>query len=458
MTASKVSHSPDPHPSDGVLLALHDGESGGTLDAERAHVDQCADCQARLAAIQNNSASVRQAPAPSVVSPRDRNSIRRQPKAAPPARVIPLWRRRAIMAASTLIVATAMTAAAGPLRRWIAQRMSLARTTPAAAVRPSNTTVESQRPVSGPTLSFAVAGSELVVRLDSMPGAGALTIEPAKTDKISARVSAGFGTGGDTMVVLPGELRMRNTTASRASYALALPTEVVRLRVIVAGRVLFHGSPPTESEADPRLTETPLRARPYRPRATKLREIALEHRLPATFASPSAVRANAPGLLSSRCSRSRSASGRIPRCSASSTPFCFAARPFRIPNRSPRSTNTRIEFSYAPFSYQDYVDFRRATTATFSANVDLDVHARGARYGRPRRVAHRRAGQRRLLSAPRASGGGRSSAWAGRRRRAPAHIRSSFCHTTIGSGRTAPIRKSLGKPCGSRAGSTPSSA
>jgi hypothetical protein len=86
----------------------------------------------------------------------------------------------------------------------------------------------------------------LVVRLDSMPGAGALTIEPAKTDKISARVSAGFGTGGDTMVVFPGELRMRNTTASRASYALALPTEVQRLRVIVAGRDVFHGSPPTK--------------------------------------------------------------------------------------------------------------------------------------------------------------------------------------------------------------------
>jgi hypothetical protein len=91
---------------------------------------------------------------------------------------------------------------------------------------------------------FAVVGSGLVVRLDSIPAAGELTIEPAKTDKISARVSAGVGTGGDTMVVVPGELRLRNNTASRANYTLALPGDVARLRVIVAGRVVFNGSPP----------------------------------------------------------------------------------------------------------------------------------------------------------------------------------------------------------------------
>jgi len=245
VTASKASHSPDPHPSDGVLLALHNGESGGTLDAERAHVDHCADCQTRLAAIQNDSASVRRAQPAIVVPPLDADAVRRQLGATPAARVIPLWRRRAIMAASVLIVASAMTAAAGPLRHWIVQRASRPNG-PAADARPSNTSVESKRPVSGPTLSFAVVRPEFVVRLDSMPAAGELTIQPATTEKISAQVSAGFGSGGDTMVVLPGELVLRNTTSSRASYTLALPTDVMRLRVIVAGRVVFNGSPPNK--------------------------------------------------------------------------------------------------------------------------------------------------------------------------------------------------------------------
>ena len=79
-----------------------------------------------------------------------------------------------------------------------------------------------------------------------MPAAGNLNIERATTDKISARPTAGVGTGGDTMVVLQGELRLRNTASSRASYTLVLPVDVAHLRVIVAGRVVFDGSPPKE--------------------------------------------------------------------------------------------------------------------------------------------------------------------------------------------------------------------
>ena len=236
MTASKASDSPDPHPSDGVLLALHDAESGGTLDAERAHVDQCAHCQTRLAAIQTTR----------------RPSDRRPSERPPPTQ------------GSTSGACHSPLATAGDHGRGGARcgdghdggrgpAASLDCRTHEPPERPSrrrpaleDVSRMSQRPVSGPTLSFAVVGSGLVVRLDSMPAAGELTIEPAKTDKISARVSAGVGTGGDTMVVLPGELRLRNTTASRASYTLALPTDVARLRVIVAGRVVFNGSPPKQ--------------------------------------------------------------------------------------------------------------------------------------------------------------------------------------------------------------------
>jgi hypothetical protein len=101
--------------------------------------------------------------------------------------------------------------------------------------------------------TFAASGPEFTLRLDSLPRAGALTIERATANEISAPVTSGAGTGGDAMVVLPGELRLRNASSSRASYTLALPRAVIRLRVVVAGRVVFDG-PPTSRV---KLTDSP---------------------------------------------------------------------------------------------------------------------------------------------------------------------------------------------------------
>jgi hypothetical protein len=91
--------------------------------------------------------------------------------------------------------------------------------------------------------TFAASGPEFTLRLDSLPRAGALTIERATANEISAPVTSGAGTGGDAMVVLPGELRLRNASSSRPSYTLTLPRDVIRLRVVVAGRVLLDGPP-----------------------------------------------------------------------------------------------------------------------------------------------------------------------------------------------------------------------
>jgi len=43
---------------------------------------------------------------------------------------------------------------------------------------------------------------------------------------------------------VPGRRAARNTSAARASYEIAVPSAVTRLRVIVAGRVVFDGAPP----------------------------------------------------------------------------------------------------------------------------------------------------------------------------------------------------------------------
>jgi len=52
------------------------------------------------------------------------------------------------------------------------------------------------------------------------------------------------------MMVLPGEVRIRNNSAARGDYELSLPEVVTRLRVIVAGRTIFDGTPPVTLRLD----------------------------------------------------------------------------------------------------------------------------------------------------------------------------------------------------------------
>lgn len=240
MTEPTFADSAIGHPSDGALLALQDGETSGTLDADRAHVQTCTTCQARLSEIANHAAIVRQSLSFITVPPLDADALRRRVAARRAASVVPLWRRPVSVAAAGLIVVAA-AAAASPLRHWI---IAHTRVPEPKVVAPSESApAESPKVLSGSTVSFAASGPEFTMRLDSLPRAGVLTIERTNADEISAQVTSGAGTGGDAMVVLPGELRLRNASSSRASYTLTLPRDVIRVRVIVAGRVLLDGPP-----------------------------------------------------------------------------------------------------------------------------------------------------------------------------------------------------------------------
>ena len=105
----------------------------------------------------------------------------------------------------------------------------------------------------------------------------------------------------------------------------------------------------------------------------------------------------------------------------------------------------QTDFPYAPFSYPDYVDFRRATARTFSQISISHVHRRRARPGRSRRVAHGRAGERRLLPAARPSARGRPPARPAGRRHAGRASRSWSSRTTTGSARSPAIRSAVGR-------------
>ena len=253
MTTLPFDHPTNQHPSDGVLLALHDKERDdmfdeareAELESGRRHVELCDDCRARLAAIAGHSTRVREALASIPVPSTTADAFRRRLAQPSGRRAVQRWRRPAWQAAAAVLVVAGMAAAAvaGPIRMWLRHRAER----PAAEQRsptlpPAVTPVESLDR-SGATVSFAATGPDFTVRFDSLPDAGVLTVESTTAADITARVVSGAGTGGDAMVVLPGELRVRNSTASRASYAVSVPSSVTRLRVIVAGHAVYDGAP-----------------------------------------------------------------------------------------------------------------------------------------------------------------------------------------------------------------------
>lgn len=236
-----------------MLLALHDHEREdmfddareSELDLGRRHVEQCDDCRVRLAVIGAQARHVRESlsfiSVPSITA----DDFRRRVAAAGTRRIATRGRRPAWQAAAAVLVVAGAAAAAatGPIRAWIRHR---AESPPAERVpvqSPATTVQPADR--SGATVSFAPAGPDFTVHFDSLPNSGVLTVGNTTAAEISARVVSGAGTGGDALVVLPGELRVRNSSRSRANYAVSVPSIVRRLRVTVAGQTVFDGVPGT---------------------------------------------------------------------------------------------------------------------------------------------------------------------------------------------------------------------
>lgn len=240
MTTSDLDRMTSDHPGDGALLALFDGERDDArateLDCWRRHADACDACRARLETIAARSARVRELlesiPVPAVGLDEFRARIpRRGARTLGSRRHMP-WQ----VAAGIVLVAGAAVAATTAVRGWIERRGGDAAPAHGATVEPLAHAAPSAEPV-GTTISFAATGPEFTVRLDSIPASGVLEITRTNSGEISAQVTSGAGTGGDAMVVLPGELRIRNTTTSRTSYRVSVPRLVAQVRVIVAGEL-----------------------------------------------------------------------------------------------------------------------------------------------------------------------------------------------------------------------------
>jgi hypothetical protein len=234
MTESSIQAREQQHVSDGVLLALIDDERDPEVAAARRHVDVCADCSRRRTLLAEDAAHVRAAIAAVPVPSRPAREAPRR------LRRVPMWQRPFVRAIAASIVLAAV-AVAGPVRRWVEatrpERDHAARST----ATPTPTPASERR---GAAIRFSVATSELVVRFDSVPAAGTLTLERSEQNDVSAYAEPGGVAKDDELLILPSELRVRNRSDSRANYRVVVPPNVVRVNVVVAGIDRFLGAAP----------------------------------------------------------------------------------------------------------------------------------------------------------------------------------------------------------------------
>jgi hypothetical protein len=227
------------HVTDGDLIRLLDDETT-PADAELgSHVAGCAQCSGRLARLRQRSqqvtAALRLADVPladpaRLRPPLDQVSVARFRARRRPVR---LWMRPSLRAAAALLLLAGAAAASPTGRAWIRDHVTRLRGSPVppARVEPRPTEQNAPRSVGAIVRFVPPSGSELTVRFDERPAAGSLEI--ARGDDVRAAAQVIARAGSETLLVLPGELRVRNSAASTADYRITLPRSVRRVRVYV---------------------------------------------------------------------------------------------------------------------------------------------------------------------------------------------------------------------------------
>jgi hypothetical protein len=228
------------HATDGELMRLLDGEKPSGDSPIDGHVTQCAECAARLARYRHRSAALADLLRATAPKPVDTARIRPPLDDISGARLRrqrrkPVWSHAGLRAAATIVVVAGVAAAAPPVREWLREQVQRwvgpAPATPVDS-SPAAAPIE-RRTVAGPVVRFDVPSSELVVQLDSAQLAGTIEITSGNASRAEAQITTDLR--DEWLIVLPGELRIRNTGASRASYRLTVPASVRQVRLRTSG-------------------------------------------------------------------------------------------------------------------------------------------------------------------------------------------------------------------------------
>jgi hypothetical protein len=209
------------HLADGLLLQLIDQQPEAPADARR-HLDACAHCASRLDKLRDAGTLFRSA-LPDVAMP---DIVLARPKSRRAARLMPV----PLAVAATLVVLASAAAATPPVRAWIMRYLAPEPAVATVTTPPSTAPVPATRS-SGIIASFAPTDTSLIIRFDRRQARGTLELTVAGADRISAQ--AIDGTSAEELFVLPGQLRVVNTTTSVASYRVTVPTSVRTIRVLL---------------------------------------------------------------------------------------------------------------------------------------------------------------------------------------------------------------------------------
>ena len=226
------------HATDGDLVRVIDGELAADEAVLGAHVTGCGECSARLARLRSISVSIGDLLRATDVAPVDPVRIRPPFDTVGVARLrrrrraIALWSRPGLRAAAAILLLAGVAAASPAARRWIADGIARLRgAAPASPTAPKQPSRPAQV-ASGSRVWFAPpTGPELVVRFENRPKTGTLALQRIEDDRASVQVVA--RASGEALLVLPGEVRVRNSGTSVADYRLTLPSSVRRVRVYV---------------------------------------------------------------------------------------------------------------------------------------------------------------------------------------------------------------------------------
>jgi hypothetical protein len=237
------------HSTDGELVRLLDDEfESGDADVA-THLNTCAACRSRLETLRRRSTLFSEALAAAAPGPVDAARVRPpferlHADGARRRRRRTIWSSAALRAAAAILL-LAGVAAATPARAWILERV--------ARLRGAATSSEQRAPVLAPTprpalepssaVFFTPASEVLVIRLEARQAAGALEVIAGPEPRSSAQLLGAVSE--EAFLVLPSELRIRNTSRSVASYRVVLSAGIRQVRVVAGG-----GASPQETAFD----------------------------------------------------------------------------------------------------------------------------------------------------------------------------------------------------------------
>jgi len=222
------------HPDDATLVRHLDGEDSRDEQAPLAtHLAACADCARRRRIMAERSRQLADLLGRTDVAPRafplrthqiDRQIDRRVTRSG-----LSRW---IAAAAATLLVLGAVALSASPVRAWILERWADVRRL--LGVPEPTASTPAPRGAARDTAStvwFTPTADVLTIRVTTRQAAGSLLLEAIAGETASAVVRG--ASEDDELIVLPDELRITNTAASRATYRVALPAQLKRVVVII---------------------------------------------------------------------------------------------------------------------------------------------------------------------------------------------------------------------------------